>query len=162
MIHAILTFPRPNTKSAPPTTPDHLAEATESTIPTHKLWRRVPAEAFGETERAALKDLLAATRPFGVAHWPEACAGDAAAAVAMALKLCGVDVLDTVRHDLVMTMLLSHALAGSAAAKSTLAFTLARRRYLGEDVDALVRSWRGPSRAEIRRASIQALVEALS
>ena len=59
-------------------------------------------------------------------------------------------------------MLLWHALKGSPAAKATLAFTLDRRRYLGEDVEALTRSWRGPSRAEIRRAAVQALVEALS
>ena len=59
-------------------------------------------------------------------------------------------------------MLLWHALKGSPAAKTTLAFTLDRRRYLGEDVEALTRSWRGPSRAEIRRAAVQALVEALS
>lgn len=136
--------------------------ALSCAIPTHQLWRSLPASAFGERERTAVQELLAAARPFGVAHWREARAGDAAAAVAMALKLAGVDVLDTVRHDLVMSMLLSHALAGSAAARTILAFTLERRRYLGEDVDALVRSWRGPSRAEIRRASLQALVEALS
>jgi hypothetical protein len=80
----------------------------------------------------------------------------------MALKLCGIDVLDTYRHDVVLSMLLWHALKGSPAAKTTLAFTLDRRRYLGEDVEALTRSWRGPSRAEIRRAAVQALVEALS
>jgi hypothetical protein len=162
MVHAILNFPHIPPRSWPSPTADHRVDDSEGAIPTHQLWRRLPAESFGETERVAMNDLLAAARPFGVAHWPEACAGDAAAAVAMALKMCGVDVLDTVRHDLVMTMLLAHALAGSAAAKATLAFTLVRRRYLGEDVDALVRSWQGPSRADIRRASIQALMEALS
>lgn len=160
---AILAF-RGSRKAASPaclhSTPSDPALACAT--PTHQIWRRLPASAFGESERAALQELLAAARPFGVAHWREAIAGDDAAAVAMALKLSGVDVLDTVRHDLVMSMLLSHALAGSAAAKTILAFTLERRRYLDEDVDALVRSWRGPSRAEIRRASIQALMEALS
>ena len=77
-------------------------------------------------------------------------------------KLSGIDVLDTYRHDLVLSMLLRHALTGSPAARTVLAFTLDRRRYLGEDVEALTRSWRGPSRAEIRRAAVQALVEALS
>ena len=162
MVHAILNFPHIPPRSWPTPTADHLVDDNEGAIPTHHLWRHLPAGSFGETERAAMQGLLAAVRPFGVAHWREASAGDAAAAVAMALKLCGVDVLDTVRHDLVMTMLLSHALAGSAAAKATLAFTLARRRYLGEDVDALVRTWQGLSRADIRRASIEALVEALS
>lgn len=160
---AILAFRgSPKTASLGRLQPTSSDPALACAIPTHQLWRRLPAGAFGESERTSVKDLLAATRPFGVAHWREACAGDDAAAVAMALKLCGVDVLGTARQDLVMTMLLSHALAGSAAARSILAFTLARRRYLGEDVDALVRSWQGPSRAEIRRASIQALVEALS
>lgn len=145
------------------TAPSHRQTiANDTAIPTHELWRRLPADAFGESERAALQVLLATARPFGVDHWREALAGDDAAAVAMALKLAGIDVLDTCRHDLVLSMLLWHALNGSAAAKTTLAFTLDRRRYLGEDVEALTHSWRGPSRAEIRGASLQALVEALS
>ncbi|MDU0341102.1 hypothetical protein [Bosea rubneri] len=163
MANAILAFPRQSARIEPDTAPSRRQTAANDTaIPTHEFWRRLPARAFGEAERSALQVLLAATRPFGVDHWREALAGDDAAAVAMALKLCGVDVLDTWRHDLVLSMLLWHALNGSAAAKTTLAFTLDRRRYLGEDVDALTRSWRGPSRAEIRRAGLQALVEALS
>lgn len=159
MPSAILSFPHQNLddKAVIPQ-----ATTTATAIPTHQLWRRLPADDFGETERAALQVLLATAQPFGVDHWREALAGDAAAAVAMALKLAGVDVLDTYRHDLVLSMLVWHGLQGSAAAKATLAFTLDRRRYLGEDVDALTRSWRGPSRAEIRRADLQALMEALS
>ena len=163
MATAILSFPRRQTHSTSDTSPAFgpVMEA-DTAIPTHELWRRLPADAFGETERAALHELLASARPFGVEHWPEALAGDDAAAVAMALKLSGIDVLDTYRHDLVMSMLLSHALTGSPAARTVLAFTLDRRRYLGEDVEALTRSWREPSRAEVRRAAVQALVEALS
>lgn len=163
MASAILTFLRQPTRS------DDLATLTEanltrpeSNIPTLQLWRRLPAQAFGAAECAALRSLIGSARPFGVAHWPEALAGDDAAAVAMALRLCGVDVLDTHRHDLVLSMLLWHALSGSAAARTTLAFTLDRRRYLGEDVEALARSWRGHSRAAIYRAHLRALVEALS
>lgn len=163
MANAILSFPRRQTHiPTDPATVEPLDPAAGSAILTHELWRRLPADAFGETERTALQALLASARPFGVAHWREALAGDDAAAVAMALKLCGVDVLDTYRHDLAMSMLLSHAVKGSPAARTVLAFTLDRRRYLGEDVEALTRSWRGPSRAEIRRAAVQALVEALS
>ncbi len=163
MAATVLDFPRQRTQTDPCSTAVELPAAdTDTTFPSHELWRRLPAEAFGEAERNALHILLAAARPFGVDHWREALAGDAAAAVAMALRLSGVDVLDTSRHDVVMSMVLSHALAGSQAAKTVLAFTLDRRRYLGEDVEALTRSWRGPSRAEIRRASVQALMEALS
>lgn len=163
MANAILAFPRRQTHSPSDITPARpSASEADTAIPTQQLWRRLPADAFGEPERGALRDLLAETQPFGVEHWQEALAGDDAAAVAMALKLCGIDVLDTYRHDVVLSMLLWHALKGSPAAKATLAFTLDRRRYLGEDVEALTRSWRGPSRAEIRRAAVQALVEALS
>lgn len=163
MTNAILAFPHRSTRIEPDTIPSHQRTAANDTvIPTHELWRHLPADAFGESERAALQALLATARPFGVDHWREALAGDDAAAVAMAIKLCGIDVLDTYRHDLVLSMLLWHALRGSAAARTTLAFTLDRRCYLGEDVEALTRSWRGPSRAEIRRASLRALVEALS
>ncbi len=163
MATAILSFPRRPTHSASDTSPAFgpVMEA-DTAIPTYELWRRLPADAFGEAEHAALQTLLASARPFGVEHWREALGGDDAAAVAMAIKLCGIDVLDTYRHDLVLSMLLWHALKGSPAAKTVLAFTLDRRRYLGEDVEALTRSWRGPSRAEIRRAAVQALVEALS
>lgn len=161
MATTVLDFPRQPTQTD--ISPLHLRRAAnDATIPAQELWRRLPADAFGETERSALRVLLAAARPFGVEHWREALAGDDAAAVAMALNLAGIDVLDTYRHDLVLSMLLWHALNGSAAARTTLAFTLDRRRYLGEDVEALTRSWRGPSRAEIRRAGLQALVEALS
>jgi hypothetical protein len=163
MAATVLDFPRQQTPTDPRAAPMKLPGADEdTTFPPHEFWRRLPADAFGEDERAALRTLLAAARPFGVDSWREALAGDAAAAVAMALRLSGVDVLDTIRHDVVMSMVLSHALAGSQAAKTILAFTLDRRRFLGEDVEALTRSWRGPSRAEIRRASVQALMEALS
>ncbi|SIQ42823.1 hypothetical protein [Bosea sp. TND4EK4] len=163
MANAILAFPRQTTRTDDPA---HATEANlalpEPAIPTLQLWRRLPADAFGAAERVALQALIGSARPFGVAHWREALAGDDAAAVAMALRLCGVDVLDTQRHDLVLSMLLWHALNGSAAARTTLAFTLDRRRYLGEDVEALARSWRGPSRTAIHRAQLRALVEALS
>ncbi|WP_353187203.1 hypothetical protein [Bosea sp. (in: a-proteobacteria)] len=163
MANAILAFPRQPTHATFETTPAlPPAAETDTAIPTHQLWRRLPADAFGENERAALWDLIATARPFSVDHWPEALAGDDAAAVAIALKLCGVDVLDTYRHDVALSMLLWHALKDSPAARTTLAFTLDRRRYLGEDVEQLTRSWRGPSRVEIRRAAVQALVEALS
>jgi hypothetical protein len=163
MPSAILSFPRQTTHSTSDTMPASAqVMQTDTAIPTHQLWRRLPADAFGEAERSALQTLLASTRPFGVAHWREALDGDDAAAVAMSMKLTGIDVLDTYRHDLVLSMLLWHALKGSPAAKATLAFTLDRRRYVGEEVDALTRSWRGPSRAEIRRAELRDLMEALS
>ena len=163
MATAIFSFPRqPTPPHGEPKSTFMPPAAAEPAALTHELWRRLPREAFGEAERSALQSLLASTRPFGVAHWPEALAGDAAAAVAMAMKLTGIDVLDTYRHDLVLSMLLWHALKGSPAAKAILALTLDRRRYLVEDVDALTRSWRGPSRAEIRRAELRDLMEALS
>ncbi|TAJ30077.1 hypothetical protein [Bosea sp. (in: a-proteobacteria)] len=163
MAATVLDFPRQQMQADPGDTPGELPFAdADTTFPPREFWRRLPADAFGEAERNALRILLAAARPFGVDHWREALAGDDAAAAAMALRLSGVDVLDTIRHDVVMSMVLSHALAGSQAARTILAFTLDRRRHLGEDVDALTRSWRGPSRAEIRRAAVQALMEALS
>ena len=130
MTNAILAFPRRSTRFEPDTIPSHpQAAANDIAIPAHELWRRLPADAFGEAERAALDNLLATARPFGVDHWREALAGDDAAAVAMALKLCGIAILHTWRHDLVLSMLLWHALQGSAAARMTLAFTLDRRCY---------------------------------
>lgn len=51
---------------------------------------------------------------------------------------------------------------GGHAARATLAFVLQRRRYLGEDVEPLIASWRGRDHAAIRRASLQTLMEALS
>jgi hypothetical protein len=183
MANAILTFPRQRTRSAdslppqpadslspqpaagdlsPPRAVTELAKDADRAIPIHELWRRLPAEVFGEAERRALWDLLVTVRPLRVEHWREALGGDDSAAVAMALKLSGIDVLDTHRHDLVLSMLLWHALGGSATARSVLAFTLDRRRYLGEDVEALTRSWRGPSCTDGRLAAVRALMEALS
>lgn len=149
-------------RSRPALAIDGFAASAAPAVTASRIWRCLPKHQIGVDERAALADLLATARPAGVAHWDEARVGDAAAAVAAALMLAGVDVLDTARHDLVMSMVLMHALAGSMAARTVLAGTLERRAYLGEDVDALVASWASPSRAQIRRASIEALVEALS
>lgn len=62
------------------------------------LWRRVPADAIGERDQAALRTLLSNVTPLRVEHWNEALAGDPAAAVAMALKLSGLDVLGSGRR----------------------------------------------------------------
>ncbi len=126
------------------------------------LWRSVPAGAISDRDQAELRAVLSIVTPLRVEHWREARAGDPAAAVAMALKLSGLSVLDTPRHDLVMSAVMLHALAGADAARTTLAFVLQRRRYLDEDVEPLIASWRRSDRAAIRRASLQALMEALS
>jgi hypothetical protein len=158
----VLNFPRRQMPRPPVVSDEADSDAGIGHVPTWQLWRSLPANAFDAAQQAELNDLLGRVRPLHVEHWNAALAGDAAASVALALRMSGVDVLGTTRHDLVMSMVLVHALAGSAAARTVLAFTLDRRRYLGENVDPLVRSWRGPSRTEIRRASVQALMEALS
>ena len=76
MANAILAFPRQPTHATFETTPAlPPAAETDTAIPTHQLWRRLPADAFGETERSALRVLLAAARPFGLEHWRAALAG---------------------------------------------------------------------------------------
>ncbi|PZR80802.1 MAG: hypothetical protein DI537_39080 [Stutzerimonas stutzeri] len=162
MAVSVLDFPRRQMLRQLVASDEADIEVGTGPVPIWQLWRNLPANAFGAPEQAELKDLLARVRPLRVEHWDAALGGDAAAAVALALRMSGVDVLDTARHDLVMSMVLVHALAGSAAARTVLAFTLDRRRYVGEDVNTLVRSWRGPSRTEIHRAAVQALMEALS
>ncbi|MBD3849401.1 hypothetical protein IED13_27190 [Bosea sp. SSUT16] len=148
--------------------PDHDAALSvhggvpAQTAPLILMWRTRAAGAIGDHEQAELRALLAKLVPLRVEHWREALAGDPAAAVAMALKLSGLDVLDTPRHDLVMSVLMLHALDGSEGARTTLAFALQRRRYLGEDVAPLIASWRRRDPAAIHRASLQALMEALS
>ena len=161
MTAAILAHPA-TTRTMP-----HVAIAASAcevggSAPLLRLWRSVPADAIADRDRVELRALLCAVTPLRVEHWREALAGDPAAAVAAALKLSGLDVLDTPRHDLVMSLVLLRALAGSDAARTTLAFVLQRRRYLGEDVERLIASWRRSDRAAIRRASIKALMEALS
>lgn len=162
MTVSVLDFPCRQMRRPPVASDEAGIDVGIRPIPIWQLWRSLPANAFGAPEQAELKDLLVTVRPLRVEHWDAALAGDAAAAVALALRMSGVDVLDSVRHDLVMSMVLLHTIAGSAAARTVLAFTLDRRRYLGERVDPLVCSWRGPSRTEVRRASIKALMEALS
>ncbi len=161
MTAAILAHPA-STQTASHADPTPTSACDAGSTASLLLWRRVPASAIGERDQAELRALLRNVRPLRVEHWREALAGDPAAAVAAALKLSGLDVLDTPRHDLVMSLLLLHALAGSDAARSTLAFVLQRRRLLGEDVEPLIASWRKSDPAAIRRASIQALMEALS
>jgi hypothetical protein len=122
----------------------------------------VPAHAIGSAERVVLADLLQTVRPLGLEHWREAVAGDAAAAVAIVLNLAGIDVLDTVRHDVAMSALLMCALDGSSGARSVLTFTLERRRYVDDDAEPVIASWKtlAPNRA--RAAALRAIEEALS
>ncbi|HEV7326653.1 MAG TPA: hypothetical protein VGN91_16480 [Bosea sp. (in: a-proteobacteria)] len=162
MSNAVLAYPA--IASSPDRGVPLLANSGEAseTAPLLLLWRTRPADAIGENDQSELRELLAKVVPLRVEHWRETLAGDPAAAVAGALKLSGLSVLDTPRHDLVMSALLLHALAGSDAARTTLAFVLQRRRLLDEDVEPLIASWRRSDLAAIRRASLQALMEALS
>ena len=103
MTAAILAHPA-TTRTMP-----HVAIAASAcevggSAPLLRLWRSVPADAIADRDRVELRALLCAVTPLRVEHWREALAGDPAAAVAAALKLSGLDVLDTPRHDLVMSL----------------------------------------------------------
>ena len=70
-----------------PRPPAVSGEVGIGSVPTWQLWRSSPANAFGAPEQAELKDLLGRVRPLRVEHWDAALAGDAAAAVALALRM---------------------------------------------------------------------------
>jgi hypothetical protein len=104
-----------------------------------RLWRMIPADGFGESNRLAVCAYIVETSPRNI-EWRKAIAGDAAYAVRTAL---GMEIPDEVTYpvDAQMSLLLYSALNGSAAAALVLAHLL-RKMPIERDIkNRLATSW---------------------
>jgi hypothetical protein len=104
-----------------------------------RLWRMIPADAFGESSRLAVCTYIVEFSPRDI-EWRKAIAGDAAHAVRIAL---GMEIPDEVTYpvDARMSLLLYSALNGSAAAALVLAHLLRKMPLDGHIKNRLATSW---------------------
>jgi hypothetical protein len=123
-----------------------------------RLWRTMPAEAFGPAERAFVAECMRRTSST-IEVWRAAIGGDAPSAVRLALRAERPHAI-TPTTDVTMTVLLNAALAGSAGAALVLSHVL--RQMPLDDVERrrLATSWLahnirqafpGPGRGGVRR-----------
>jgi hypothetical protein len=83
----------------------------------------MPADKLGETEQGALRATLRKINPLKGPEWLAAMRGDAAASVAIAIAMVPIGTI-TLEVDLAMSVLMSSALAGNAAAALVLSHLL--------------------------------------
>jgi len=104
-----------------------------------RLWRTMPAEAFGPAERAAVAECMRRTSST-IEVWRAAIGGDAPSAVRLALCMERPHAI-TPPTDVTMTVLLNAALAGSAGAALVLSHALRRMPLDGILKRRLPTSW---------------------
>ena len=120
-----------------PTTYD--AVGVDVTAPL-QWWRTLPPQAFSERRVEALTAVLSRLSIFGEALWPAAAAGDATAAMGVALRLSKGMEQPTAIVNIAATALLRPALAGSPAAVLVLA-SIIRRLVRGPGGRRLAKAW---------------------
>jgi hypothetical protein len=104
-----------------------------------RLWRTMPAEAFGPAERAAVAECMRRTYST-IEVWRAAIGGDAPSAVRLALRMERPHAI-TPPTDVTMTVLLNAALAGSAGAALVLSHALRQMPLDGVERRRLATSW---------------------
>jgi hypothetical protein len=104
-----------------------------------RLWRTMPAEAFGSAERAAVAECMRRTS-CTIEAWRAAIHGDAPSAIRLALRMEHPSQI-TARTDLTMTVLLNCALNGSAGAALVLSHALRQMPLDGVLKRRLATSW---------------------
>lgn len=124
-----------------PSSPDAAASAASVSLsaPLH-WWRSLPPAAFTQSHLEALNAILSCFAILHEPRWRAAVAGDAPAAIGIALRVTkNRDVL-TAATDIVMTALLRPALSGNPGAVLVLA-TIVRRLVGGIAGQHLASSW---------------------
>jgi hypothetical protein len=105
---------------------DEVKAPAISSIPPLHWWREVPINHLGPRHEAALKRSLRGLYLLDETRWPDAVAGDAASAVAVALDSVRHSVEPTPRLDLIASAILRCALAGDPAARMVLDYLRCR------------------------------------
>ncbi|MBR1133287.1 hypothetical protein [Bradyrhizobium iriomotense] len=104
-----------------------------------KLWRTVPADGFGRTERAAVADCMRRTSTT-IEVWRAAVDGDAPSAIRLALRMERPHSI-TPPTDVTMTVLLNAALSGSAGAALVLSHVIRQMPLDAVERRRLATSW---------------------
>lgn len=88
-------------------------------------WRTMPADLLGDAEHLLLRETFGKVGVLKRREWVSAMRGDAPASIAIALGALPISTI-TLEVDLAMTLLMSSALGGSAAAALVLSQVLQR------------------------------------
>jgi hypothetical protein len=88
-------------------------------------WRTMPADLLGDAEHLSLRETIGKVGVLKGSEWVSAMRGDAPASIAIAMGALPISTI-TLEVDLAMTLLMSNALAGSAAAALVLSQVLQR------------------------------------
>jgi hypothetical protein len=88
-------------------------------------WRTMPADLLGDAENLLLRETIGKVGVLKGREWVSAMRGDAPASIAIALGALPISTI-TLEVDLAMTLLMSSALGGSAAAALVLSQVLQR------------------------------------
>ncbi|WMT76477.1 hypothetical protein [Bradyrhizobium sp. Ash2021] len=112
-----------------------------------RLWRTVPADRFGPTERAVVAECMRRMSST-IEVWQAAIGGDAPSAIRLALRM-ERPLAITPASDVTMTVLLNAALAGSAGAALVLSHMLRQMPLDAVNRRRLATSWLAQN---IRRA----------
>ena len=109
----------PRTKSI-----NHTDVATASPL---SWWRETPPQHLGHSQMKALRRHLVELGILGDEDWPRAARGDAAAAIAVAIRVIWNPSASRDLLDIAMSAVVVVALDGDAAARDVLAHALRRR-----------------------------------
>lgn len=99
-------------------------------IAAQALWRTVPSYACGAAELERLRDLLRDVVILDEPRWREAAAGDAAAAIGIAMEICNPDDGPSSIFDLAMSALFACVLDSDQAAGLVFAHIVRRADWL--------------------------------
>ncbi len=141
------TNPKPRKSTRPKT--------TEAPLPPQPFgwWRTKRAELFDAPMAVAMREALATIVILGEPNWRAAAAGDASAAVGLALRL-NPERSTATAYELIMTALAACAVDGDAGARLAMSFVIRRMPNAGKPEARIATSWmvRGFSNAMRKHA----------
>jgi hypothetical protein len=105
------------------------------------FWRTRPADAFVHTDVLIIRRALRNVGILGECNWPRAMAGDASAAIGIAVRIMRSESIRATVVDLTLSAVLCCALEDSPAAKLVLAAALRRLAKIDPPAMALSSLW---------------------
>lgn len=119
---------------------DRRRRKSSAPLPTLSWWRNMPADLFDASTAKLLRETVAAVAILGEPAWDAAVAGDADAAVRLALRLNPKTTCPAI-YDIIMTALLACAAEDNAAACLVMSDVLRRCPGAGRAEARIATSW---------------------
>lgn len=119
---------------------DRRRRQSSGPLPTLSWWRNMHAGRFNAATAKLLRETVAAVAILGEPAWGAAVAGDARAAIGLALRL-NPKTTSPAAYDLIMTVLLACAAEGDAASCLAMSHALRRSPGAGRAEARIATSW---------------------